>query len=115
MVKILHRFEYGIAFLLLLFVYFHLDFPFWLFLLLLFVPDVTLVGYLVNQKVGSILYNMGHNLMIPLVLLGVALLFDSQLLLVIACIWLAHISMDRFLGYGLKYKDSFKDTHMQKV
>jgi hypothetical protein len=33
----------------------------------------------------------------------------------IALIWLAHIGLDRMLGYGLKYPTEFKDTHMQHV
>lgn len=98
-----------------LFIYFQLDFSLWLFLLLLFVPDVTLVGYLINNKLGSIIYNMGHNLIVPLILLGAAFLLDWDVLLSISCIWLAHISMDRFLGYGLKYEHSFHGTHMQKI
>jgi hypothetical protein len=33
----------------------------------------------------------------------------------LALIWLAHIGVDRALGYGLKYPDGFKDTHLQRV
>jgi hypothetical protein len=33
----------------------------------------------------------------------------------IALIWLAHIGVDRMLGYGLKYPTGFKDTHLQRV
>jgi hypothetical protein len=32
----------------------------------------------------------------------------------ICIIWMSHISMDRVIGYGLKY-DSFKETHIQKL
>lgn len=115
MINILHRLEYGIALLFILIVYFYMDFSFWLFLLLLFVPDITLFGYFFNNTVGSIIYNVGHNLIIPLILLCIAYLLDAKILIAIALIWLAHISMDRFIGYGLKYKESFKETHMQKL
>ena len=30
-------------------------------------------------------------------------------------IWLAHIGMDRAIGYGLKYPTNHKDTHLQRV
>jgi len=33
----------------------------------------------------------------------------------ISLIWIAHIGIDRVLGYGLKYPTAFKDTHLQKV
>lgn len=112
--KILHL-EYGIAFILTLVFYFHLDFSIWLFLVLLFLPDVTMIGYLVNPFYGSIIYNIGHNLLFPLVLVGLAIFLNSEPLVMFALIWLAHIFLDRFLGYGLKYKEAFKATHMQKI
>jgi hypothetical protein len=33
----------------------------------------------------------------------------------IALIWGAHIGMDRAVGYGLKYADAFKHTHLSEV
>ena len=40
---------------------------------------------------------------------------DSSTATQIALIWLAHIGVDRLLGYGLKYPTGFKDTHLQRV
>ncbi len=37
------------------------------------------------------------------------------LLLAIGLIWIAHIGMDRMMGYGLKYPTQFKDTHFSRV
>jgi hypothetical protein len=31
----------------------------------------------------------------------------------LALIWLAHISFDRCLGFGLKFPESFRVTHIQ--
>lgn len=115
MVSIIHRLEYGIAFLFILFIYIQQDFPIWLFILLFFVPDATLIGYAINHQVGAILYNIGHHLVVPLGLLWIALVFDLEKLLLCSYVWLAHIFIDRFLGYGLKYKHSFEETHMQKI
>jgi hypothetical protein len=33
----------------------------------------------------------------------------------LALIWTAHIAMDRLLGFGLKYQDGFKPTHIQSA
>ena len=112
--KVIHA-EYGAAFILLLFIYVNLEFSLWWFFLLLFVPDVMMAGYLVNTKVGAALYNLGHNLVLPIICVGVSFYFSSETGLMLALIWLAHILMDRFLGYGLKYSQSFKETHMQKI
>jgi hypothetical protein len=40
---------------------------------------------------------------------------DSPLLLSIAMIWLAHIGIDRALGYGLKYLAGFGFTHLGRI
>jgi hypothetical protein len=40
---------------------------------------------------------------------------DSPLTLSIAMIWLAHIGIDRALGYGLKYSAGFGFTHLGRI
>ena len=39
----------------------------------------------------------------------------SPLVLSIAMIWLAHIGIDRALGYGLKYSAGFGFTHLGRI
>lgn len=112
--KVLHA-EYGVAFILLLSIYVHLDFSLWLFFLLLLVPDVTMVGYFINEKIGATLYNTGHNLILPIICCGLSMSFSNENVLMLSLIWLAHILMDRCLGYGLKYPQSFKETHLQRI
>lgn len=87
----------------------------WLFLLLLLVPDVAMLGYLVNTKVGAISYNLIHSTALPLILAIAAFVFSWTLGLHLALIWLAHIGMDRTVGYGLKYSSEFKATHLNRV
>ena len=29
--------------------------------------------------------------------------------------WLSHLSLDRMLGFGLKYPMHFRDTHLERV
>ena len=40
------------------------------------------------------------------------LLAGQSLAVWLALIWCAHIGMDRLLGFGLKYPDAFKHTHL---
>ncbi|WP_226659022.1 DUF4260 domain-containing protein [Pseudalkalibacillus hwajinpoensis] len=98
-------------------VYFYasIDGSWWLFFLCLFVPDLFMVGYLFNKGTGAMIYNLGHTYVIPLLLLIVSVGLKQELLLALSLIWMAHIGMDRTLGYGLKYPTNFKDTHLQKV
>jgi hypothetical protein len=87
----------------------------WLaFILLLFVPDISMIGYLANPRLGAAIYNLAHTYSLPLALGLVALAGGWSLGVSLALIWFAHISLDRALGYGLKY-DSFKDTHLNRL
>lgn len=96
-------------------VYGYLGYSWWLFALLLLAPDLSALGYLLNKQVGAVAYNVFHTESLPL-LLGVAsLLLGLALGLQIALIWGAHIGMDRAVGYGLKYADAFKHTHLSEV
>ncbi|MCP3739256.1 DUF4260 domain-containing protein [Rossellomorea sp. BNER] len=87
----------------------------WLFICLILAPDIGMLGYLLNIKIGAMVYNLFHTFTVSVLLLLIGFLVDSQMLLSIGLIWVAHISIDRFLGYGLKYETTFKDTHLQRV
>jgi hypothetical protein len=84
----------------------------WLFAALILVPDASMAGYLVNPKVGAASYNAAHSTAAPLLLLAGSLCMNAQMILGLALIWLAHVGLDRMLGYGLKYATGFKDTHL---
>src|SRR6516162_5627419 len=83
----------------------------WLFFLIfLLSPDLFMLGYLRGTRVGAWSYNVAHSYVLPL---GVGLVsIFVHALLPVAIIWAAHIGMDRALGYGLKYSDSFRHTHL---
>ena len=90
--------------------------PDWLlFALLLFAPDVAMIGYVRDVKTGSTVYNLGHTLAFSLALVAIGAAAASTLAVQLGLIWTAHIALDRVLGYGLKYPTTFKDTHMQHV
>jgi hypothetical protein len=87
----------------------------WLFLLLLLSPDLAMLGYLLNTRIGAMSYNAIHTTVLPLSLAIASLLLAWTLGLQMALIWLAHIGMDRTVGYGLKYSTNFKETHLNRV
>src|SRR5262249_54036454 len=86
-----------------------------LFAVLLLVPDISMFGYLLNVRIGAVIYNIGHTLAISLIAGAVAVFTHTDALLPFVFIWTAHIAMDRMLGYGLKYPTYFRDTHLQRV
>ena len=88
----------------------------WLALVLLVLaPDVSMLGYLAGPKVGARAYDLVHTEVWPVALGVVGVLADERVAVQLALIWLAHIGLDRVLGYGLKYGTDFKDTHLQRV
>ena len=92
-----------------------LGLPWWAFLLLLIVPDVSMVGYLRSPRVGAIVYNLAHDLATGVAIAGVGLAIGSVTVAAIGAIFVAHSGMDRMAGYGLKLPSSFKHTHLGRI
>jgi hypothetical protein len=86
-----------------------------LFIVLLFTPDVSMIGYMANPGLGALTYNLVHTYAFPALLMAIALALNVQWLILIALILFAHIGMDRLVGYGLKYPTVFKETHLGRV
>ncbi|MET4216812.1 hypothetical protein ACVWWG_008297 [Bradyrhizobium sp. LB7.2] len=85
------------------------------FALLFLVPDLSFLAYLADAKFGALVYNAAHSYMAPVALMTLGFGFASPLTLSIALIWLAHIGLDRTLGYGLKYAAGFGFTHLGRI
>jgi hypothetical protein len=90
-------------------------FSWWLFAALFLAPDLFMLGYLINVKWGAASYNLVHTISAPLFLLLAGYLGALPQFTPFGLIWLAHIGIDRMLGFGLKYPTQFKDTHIQHV
>ncbi len=84
----------------------------WIFPALLFVPDIFMVGYAINNRLGAFLYNAGHSYFLPSLVILYGYEWNHKLILAIGIIWLGHVGFDRFFGYGLKYNSHFKHTHL---
>ncbi|MGV3708902.1 MAG: DUF4260 domain-containing protein [Gemmatimonas sp.] len=92
-----------------------LDGGWWKFALLILVPDLSLVGYVWGARVGAALYNAAHSYAAPLVLAVVGNALDHRGLVLAGSLWIAHIGIDRALGYGLKYPSAFQNTHLGRL
>ena len=87
----------------------------WLFLPILLVPDLGLLGYLAGTRAGAFAYNLVHNWAIGLAVVGLAVATGSSALWIAGAVLVAHVGMDRAVGYGLKYPSGPKPTHLQRV
>ena len=87
----------------------------WLFAILILVPDVSFAAYKAGPVAGAYAYNAFHSWIGPAALIGGALLFGWPEVLAIGLIWADHIGGDRALGYGLKHTSGFRDTHLGRI
>ncbi|MGN6647548.1 MAG: DUF4260 domain-containing protein [Cytophaga sp.] len=110
--NVLLKLEEAALFILCLFLFSLLPFAWWWFPALLLVPDIAMLGYLINPKIGAYTYNLFHH-RLPAATVACCGLYTGDVYWQLAAIILfAHISMDRLMGYGLKYEDSFHHTHL---
>ena len=113
--KNLLRLEELALFVLAVYLFSLLSYPWWLFLLLFLTPDLGALGYLGGPRSGAITYNLTHHKGVAVVFYLIGALAGVEVLQLIGVIILAHSSMDRVLGYGLRYTDSFDHTHLGYV
>lgn len=114
--KILLKLE-ELALLVLGFVLFlKMDVPWWWFFALLLTPDIGMLGYLMDNRVGAFTYNLFHHrgVAVLLYLIGISYIHLPALELA-GIIIFSHIAMDRMFGYGLKYEQGFKFTHLGEI
>lgn len=106
----------GLAVLLLsIYFYQYNQFSWLLFFILLLAPDISMLGYLFNNKIGMIVYNIFHTYITTLIVIFCGSVFSIPVILAIGIIWSAHIGMDRMFGFGLKYSTGFNDNHLNRI
>jgi hypothetical protein len=82
---------------------------------LLLVPDLSMVGYLRDPRLGAFTYNLVHTWASGLAVLGLGVWSGTGWLILAGAILVAHVGMDRAAGYGLKLPSAFHDTHMGRI
>ncbi len=98
-----------------IYAWFALGGSWWLFLLFMFAPDISMLGYLKSARVGAIFYNLVHSYPLAALTLVLGFGLNIPVLMFGGVLVLAHIGLDRLLGYGLKFSSSFQDTHLGNI
>jgi hypothetical protein len=111
LLKLEELFMFGIT----IFLFSKMDFAWWWYPALLFTPDLSMLGYLINTKIGAATYNFIHHKALGISVYVLGIILASQPLQLAGLILFGHSSMDRVLGYGLKYADSFQHTHLGMI
>ncbi|CAM3282005.1 DUF4260 domain-containing protein [Empedobacter stercoris] len=113
--KTILKAEQVIILILAIFTYAQFQFSWILFAVLFFSPDIMMLGYLINNKIGAISYNLVHSYIFSIGLILIGLMVNSNFSLKVGLICTAHIAFDRILGYGLKTYKGFKSTHLGDI
>jgi Domain of unknown function (DUF4260) len=79
-----------------------LDYAWWWFPLLFFLPDMSLIGFLINKKAGATTYNFIHHKALSVALYLLGNFTQTPVLQVAGLVMLGHSSFDRALGFELQ-------------
>lgn len=89
--------------------------PWWAAILIFFAPDLTFAAYGAGNKIGAVMYNLGHNYALGVALFALGLTLGQPVLAAIGALWFGHVGFDRMLGYGLKSTEGFSVTHLGRI
>jgi hypothetical protein len=106
--------EFGF-FLMTLFFFHQAGIAWWWFLVLLLLPDISMAAYAFGPVVGAKVYNFFHHRGLAILLMAAGWYLHKDVVYIIGTILLAHASLDRIFGYGLKYFSGFKHTHLGDI
>ncbi len=92
-----------------------LDYAWWVFAACILLPDLSMVGYLFNTRTGAWLYNLFHHKLVAIAVFLLGFWLHHPTLQLAGVILFGHSAMDRLFGYGLKFPDSFHNTHLGRI
>jgi Domain of unknown function (DUF4260) len=113
--KTLLIFEETAQFLLATYFFYQFGYGWWVFPAVLLLPDLSIVGYLISPYWGAISYNFFHHKAVAIIIIFIGYLNSNITIQAVGLILFAHSAMDRVFGYGLKYPDNFKNTHLGMI
>jgi len=98
-----------------LYLFLGLGYAWWWYFLLLLAPDISMIGYIISPRAGAVTYNAVHHKGVSVFFFILGGILHLPLLQAAALITFGHSSLDRVLGYGLKYPDAFQRTHLGMI
>jgi len=111
LLKLEELFMFGIT----IFLFSRMEFTWWWYPALLFTPDLSMLGYLGGTQLGALTYNLIHHKAFGVSVYIIGIISGTPSVQLAGLILFGHSSMDRVLGYGLKYPDAFQNTHLGMI
>jgi len=87
-------------------------FEWWIWIPIFLAPDLSMLGYLINNKAGALTYNLFHHQLVATVIAVAGILLQLPYIELAGLVLLGHSSLDRVMGFGLKLSRGFKFTHL---
>jgi hypothetical protein len=113
--KNLLKLEEFLLFVLALFLFSQLEYGWGTYALLFLAPDLSMIGYLLNPRLGAWTYNLIHHKGLAVALYVLGYLLSTPWLILAGVVLLGHSSLDRVFGYGLKHEEAFQNTHLGRL
>jgi hypothetical protein len=113
--KNLLKLEEAAMFLLSICLFGQLHYAWYWWLIWILAPDLSMLAYLAGNRAGALGYNFVHHKGVAIVVYLTGLYMYNPALEFAGLILFGHSSMDRGMGYGLKYFTGFQDTHLGRV
>ncbi|HVT85344.1 MAG TPA: DUF4260 domain-containing protein [Chitinophagaceae bacterium] len=116
--RTLLKFEEAAMFGICIFFLYRLHVAWWVYLLLVIGPDISIAGYSFGNRVGADCYNFFHHKGVAIGAFAIGVILNSHvgdIVSIAGIILFGHSSMDRMLGYGLKLNKGFKFTHLGMI
>lgn len=113
--KKLIKLEEFMFFILSIYLFSKLSYPWWYMPVLFLLPDLGMLGYVVDTRFGAWMYNLVHHRAISIGLYIVGSVLNVEVVMLVAVILFSHSSLDRVFDYGFKYPDNFKHTHLTDI
>ena len=113
--KNLIKLEEAAMFLLSIILISRLPFAWYWWLIWILAPDLSMLAYLGGNRVGAFGYNLVHHKGVAIMIYLAGLYTYHPALEFAGMILFGHSSMDRGMGYGLKYFSGFQDTHLGRI
>ena len=111
LLKLEELFLFGLA----VYLFSELDYGWGWYALWFLAPDLSMLGYLANPRLGAWTYNLIHHKGLSVALYVLGYLLTAPWLMLVGTILLGHSSFDRVMGYGLKHEDVFQNTHLGRI
>ncbi len=92
-----------------------ISFAWWVWILVFLAPDISMIGYVVNNTVGAFIYNLFHHQLLAVVVWLIGLAIQQPYVQLAGLVLLGHSSLDRVMGFGLKLNKGFKFTHLNTI